>query len=429
MGTSARTELHPRTHWLERYCAIRAESLAICAPLETEDSCIQTMPDVSPPKWHLAHTSWFFETFLLSRFAAHYRVFHPAYDYLFNSYYLTHGQPYPRAQRGLLSRPTLAEIIQYREAVDGAMQDLILALDEREFAEFEFLLELGLNHEQQHQELLYTDIKHIFAHNPLRPAYLESAPATRAARGENTAQTACGWQSFPGGIVEVGHAGKAFAYDNEGPRHRVLLQDFALANRLVSNGEYLAFMHDDGYQRPEFWLSEGWAASRQQAWSAPLYWEQGGDTWQQFGFYGMQALDPDAPVCHLSFFEADAYARWAGKRLPSEFEWEHVAAQHGVTGNLREQAQLQTCAAQTDAMAQLYGDAWEWTSSPYSAYPGYRPAAGSIGEYNGKFMCNQMVLRGGSFATPQAHIRASYRNFFYPADRWQFSGIRLAEDV
>jgi ergothioneine biosynthesis protein EgtB len=234
---------------------------------------------------------------------------------------------------------------------------------------------------------------------------------------------------FPGGIIEVGHAGEGFAYDNEGPRHRVLVQDFALARRLVTNAEYMEFMHDDGYQRPEFWLSEGWAAGRRQHWSAPLYWEREGDDWRQFGFSGMQAIAPDAPVFHLSFFEADAYARWAGKRLPSEFEWEHVAAQHPVSGNLREQGALEARAAPAEGMSQLYGDAWEWTASPYSAYPGYRPAAGSIGEYNGKFMSSQMVLRGGSFATPAAHIRASYRNFFYPADRWQFSGLRLAEDA
>lgn len=428
MDTSGRRAPGTRAQLLDSYNSVRSDSIAICAPLEVEDSCIQTMPDVSPPKWHLAHTSWFFETFLLTRFARNYRVFHPAYDYLFNSYYLTHGQPYPRAQRGLLSRPTLAEIMRYRQAVDAAMAELICTLDQAESAEFEYLLVLGLNHEQQHQELLYTDIKHILAHNPMRPAYLKAALTT--AGSDISHAPPLEWQHFQGGIRLHGHDGAGFAYDNEGPRHRVLLQDFSLATRTVSNAEYLEFIHDGGYERPEFWLSEGWAAVVQNGWGAPLYWQQHADAeWSQFGFHGMQRIDPAAPVCHVSFYEADAFARWAGKRLPTEFEWEHVASQHPVTGNLREQGALQTRPAQGTGMNQLYGDVWEWSASPYSAYPGYRPAAGSIGEYNGKFMSSQRVLRGGSFATPQNHIRASYRNFFYPADRWQFSGIRLAEDA
>jgi ergothioneine biosynthesis protein EgtB len=429
MSTLTRTAQHPREQLLARYGAIRRQTLAICAPLEAEDACIQTMPDVSPPKWHLAHTSWFFETFLLLPYAHHYKAYHPAYDYLFNSYYLTHGQPYPRAQRGLLSRPSLREILDYRAVIDDAMQDLITRLDEQRYVEFAFLLELGLNHEQQHQELLYTDIKHILAHNPMRPAYIEAGPTGRIPGLESNAPVPPGWLHMPGGIIEVGDAAGGFAYDNEGPRHRVLLQDFTLAKRLVTNAEYLEFINDGGYQRPEFWLSEGWSASQVHGWSAPLYWEHDGTDWMQFGFWGMQAIEPNAAVCHVSFYEADAYARWAGKRLPTEFEWEHVASGQTIAGNLREQGALQTRPAQSAEVTQLYGDAWEWTASPYGPYPGYRPAAGSIGEYNGKFMCSQMVLRGGSFATPQAHIRASYRNFFYPADRWQFSGIRLAEDA
>jgi len=425
MSTASRALQSPREQLLDSYQHVRHESLHICAPLETEDYVIQTMPDVSPPKWHLAHTTWFFETFLLARFDSNYKAFHPAYDYLFNSYYLTHGQPFPRPQRGLLSRPTVREILHYREAVDAAMQALLFSLDEKRYAEFEFFLHLGLNHEQQHQELLYTDIKHILAHNPLMPAYLQTTPKTL----NNTSAPALAMQAFSGGLVEVGHAGDGFAYDNEGPRHKVWLQDFALANRLLSNAEYLEFINDDGYQRPEFWLSEGWAVRQAQHWVAPLYWEQHDSEWWQFGFNGMQLLDPAAPVLHVSLFEADACARWAGKRLASEFEWEHVASQYPVSGNLRERAALQTLPAESGEISQLYGDAWEWTASAYSAYPGYRPAAGTIGEYNGKFMSSQVVLRGGSFATPRDHIRASYRNFFYPADRWQFSGIRFAEDA
>lgn len=430
MSTARRAVQLPREQLLDAYQSVRRESLAICAPLEIEDHCIQTMADVSPPKWHLAHTSWFFETFLLARFAKNYTLFNPAYDHLFNSYYLTHGQPFPRAQRGFLSRPTLREILQYRETVDAVMQTLMRTLDDAHYREFEFLLVLGLNHEQQHQELLYTDIKHILSHNPLKPAYLESS--TARLKASSTMPAALGWQHFSGGLVEVGHDGDTsseFSYDNEGPRHKVWLQDFKLAKRLISNAEYLEFINDGGYQRPEFWLSEGWAVIQQQAWTAPLYWQRRDDNWWQFSLQGMQAIDLAAPVCHVSLFEADAYARWAGKRLPTEFEWEHVAAQHTISGNLREQAALQTQASQSSEMTQLYGDVWEWTASPYSAYPGYTPAAGSIGEYNGKFMSSQMVLRGGSFATPENHIRATYRNFFYPGDRWQFSGIRLAEDV
>lgn len=426
MSTASRALPTPREQLLDTFITARCQTLAICAPLEIEDHCIQTMEDVSPPKWHLAHTTWFFETFLLSRFVKHYTPYHPAYDHLFNSYYLTHGQPFARAQRGFLSRPTLREILHYREVIDDAIQQLLYSLDELHYREFEFLLLLGINHEQQHQELLYTDIKHIFAQNPLKPAYLDAKPTTVKTAA---AKVPLRMQAFFGGLIEIGHDGEGFAYDNEGPQHKVWLGKFALAKRLINNAEYLEFINDDGYRRPEFWLSEGWAVSQQQGWTAPMYWEKRDNSWQVFGFHGMQRLDLAAPVCHVSLFEADAYARWAGKRLPTEFEWERVASQFEVSGNLREQAALQTRPARSGDMAQLYGDVWEWTSSPYSAYPGYKPAAGSIGEYNGKFMSSQMVLRGGSFATPQSHIRASYRNFFYPADRWQFSGIRLAEDL
>lgn len=414
-----------REQLLDGFLAVRAETLRICQPLEAEDSCIQTMPDVSPPKWHLAHTSWFFETFLLAKFDPHFTPYHPVYDYLFNSYYLTHCQPYPRPQRGLLSRPTLGEVVAYRESVDEAMQQLIEQVDDTQWQQLADLIILGINHEQQHQELLYTDIKHIFAHNPLMPVYVDSPDENHSASSDFDSLR---WHKYEGGIDHIGHAASSFAFDNESPAHDVLLQDFCLANRLVTNQEYIAFIEDSGYQRPEFWLSEGWATCQQQSWRSPLYWEWLDDEPWAFGLNGMRKLDPDAPVCHVSFYEADAYARWAGKRLPTEFEWEHVAGQQNIGGNFRESGLLRPVVTDQTGIVQMFGDVWEWTSSPYTAYPGFRPATGSIGEYNGKFMSNQMVLRGGSCVTPREHIRSTYRNFFYPADRWQFSGIRLADD-
>ncbi|MFW6350201.1 MAG: ergothioneine biosynthesis protein EgtB [Thiohalospira sp.] len=408
----------------ERYRRVRADSEAICAPLEVEDHCIQTMPDVSPPKWHLAHVSWFFETFLLRPFAADYRLFHPGFDHLFNSYYETVGSPYPRPERGLLSRPTVAEVMRYRAWVDTAMEALIAEADEGQLPEIARRVELGLQHEQQHQELLYTDIKHIFAHNPLRPAY-----ATAPTRPEGPAP-ALTWHEGVEGIHEIGHAGEGFAYDNETPRHRVLLHGHRLASRPVTNGEFLAFMADDGYRRPELWLADGWATVNQLGWEAPLYWERLDGQWQTMTLAGPEPVDEHAPVTHISFYEADAYARWAGKRLPSEAEWEVAAAARPVSGHFRESGQLQPVAPPADqGLLQLYGDVWEWTASPYAPYPGFRPLEGSMGEYNGKFMCNQMVLRGGSCVSPADHLRPTYRNFFYPHERWQFTGLRLAEDL
>lgn len=427
MRLSSQTQPTEREQLLNQYLSIRSDSKRLCAPLETEDYVIQTMSDVSPPKWHLAHSNWFFETFLLSPFDKNYKVFHPQYDYLFNSYYVTHGTPYARPQRGLLSRPTVKEIFEYREYVDAAMQALIINATQQQWRELSYLIVLGLNHEQQHQELLLTDIKHIFAHNPLKPTYMKHAPATASTL------LPMQWIGFSGGLFEVGHRvqdfnAEQFAYDNESPRHKAYLEDFKLASRLVTNGEYLEFINDGGYQKPEAWLSEGWATVNKQGWRAPLYWEQHDNKWWQFTFNGMQKINADEPVCHVSHYEASAYANWAGKRLPTECEWEIAARGQNIAGNLREQNQLKPLAAMSaDGLQQLYGDVWEWTSSAYSAYPGYKPAAGSIGEYNGKFMSEQMVLRGGSFATPQQHIRATYRNFFYAKDRWQFSGIRLAE--
>lgn len=428
MSANSQQIVNTREQLVEDYLACRRHSVVICEPLTAEDSCIQTMPDVSPPKWHLAHTSWFFETFLLTPNVSNYQCFHPKFDYLFNSYYVTHSQPYPRPQRGLLSRPTYEEVLRYRAYVDEAMQQLLMTADGNTWRGMVELVVLGINHEQQHQELLYTDIKHIFSQNPLQPAYRHNLSVSGASICD--VEVDLQWHRFKAGITHIGHDADTFAFDNEDPPHDVLIQDFCIANRLVTNREYLAFIEDDGYQRPEFWMSEGWATLQQQQWYAPLYWELHSTGWQVFGLHGLQALELGVPVCHLSFYEADAYARWCGKRLPTEFEWEHVAKHYAVNGNCRESGALKPVATinQSD-ITQLYGDVWEWTASPYTAYPGYRPASGSIGEYNGKFMSNQMVLRGGSCVTPQQHIRASYRNSFYPSDRWQFSGIRLADNA
>jgi ergothioneine biosynthesis protein EgtB len=406
-----------------RYRETRAQSELLCRPLETEDYGVQSMPDVSPAKWHLAHTSWFFETFLLAPFAPDYRPFHPQFGYLFNSYYETMGRRHPRGERGLCSRPTVSEIYRYRRHVDAGMRDVLQASSGEDRARIVPLLTLGLHHEQQHQELLLTDIKHVFATNPLRPVYRERRPGPDRPAGPPE------WREYDGGITETGHGGAGFAFDNESPRHRVFLQAYRLASRLVTNGEYLAFMADGGYGRPEVWLSEGWKTVQERRWDAPLYWERVDGAWWNMTLAGARPVAESEPVCHVSYFEADAFARWAGKRLPGEAEWENAASGCPVTGNLIESGEYHPARAPANGpgLTQLFGDVWEWTASPYVAYPGFRPAGGAVGEYNGKFMCNQWVLRGGSCATPRSHIRPTYRNFF-PADaRWQFSGIRLAE--
>ncbi len=409
---------------LDRYRQVRRQTEALCHPLITEDYCIQTMPDVSPPKWHIAHVSWFFETFLLLPCCPGYQVFHPRFDYLFNSYYVTHSQPFPRPQRGLLARPTVAEIYHYRAHIDEAMVELITTVPEGQWDAIRARLLLGLQHEQQHQELLCTDIKHSFACNPLRPAYQDPAPAVP--RGQPVTLE---WIGLAGGVKSIGYEGDDFCFDNETPCHRVYVGDYALASRLITNGEYLEFMAAGGYERPEYWLSDGWNTVRQQGWQAPLYWEKQEGHWWMMTLAGMRPVEAYEPVCHVSFYEADAYARWAGRRLPSEAEWELAAAQQPMVGNLRESGWLHPVPAEkSGTLQQLFGDVWEWTQSPYSPYPGYRPLAGTLGEYNGKFMCSQLVLRGGSCVTPAAHIRPTYRNFFYPGDRWQFTGIRLADD-
>jgi len=401
-----------------RFDRIRQTTVTLGSPLSPEDMMVQSMPDASPGKWHLAHTTWFFEQFVLTRRPG-YVPRHPGWMVLFNSYYQSVGPMHARPRRGLLSRPSLPEVLDYRRYVDEAVGEWLEAGDDPDLAT---LVELGLNHEQQHQELLLTDIKHALWCNPLRPAYQpegwsaqpsQPVPLRFLARSE--------------GIVEIGHDGAGFAFDNETPRHRTLLQPHALANRLVTNAEYLAFVHDGGYREPGLWLSDGWATVQSEGWQRPLYWQE--DLSSEFTLGGVQPLEPEAPVCHLSYFEADAFARWAEARLPTEAEWEAAAAPLPVQGTLLDQARFHPQAATPgDGPRQMFGDVWEWTASPYVSYPGFRPLPGALGEYNGKFMNGQWVLRGGSCVTPCDHVRASYRNFFPPHARWQFSGIRLGKD-
>ncbi len=400
----------------ERYQEIRRTTLELTKPFSAEDQMLQSMPDASPAKWHLAHTTWFFETFILGPHVPGYRPFDSRYQYLFNSYYKQLGSHPYRGARGLMSRPSLNEIHAYRSHVDDAMLRHLESVNEQTAA----LIELGLNHEQQHQELILTDIKHALWSMPLRP---ERVNQPRAISTSAPLQ----WMYFEGGIHKIGHAGTGFAFDNEGPRHEVLLRVFRIASRLVTNAEYLQFMNEGGYRRPELWLSDGWDTVCVQGWNSPLYWEESDGRWFEFTFAGMRELDPAGPVCHVSYYEADAYARWSNARLPLEEEWEVAAAQASSTGALLEGGGLPPQPARGKGLQQVFGDVWEWTSSPYMAYPGFEPAKGLIGEYNGKFMCNQFVLRGGSCATPSSHIRASYRNFFPPHARWQFMGIRLAK--
>ncbi|HEU5208860.1 MAG TPA: ergothioneine biosynthesis protein EgtB [Longimicrobiales bacterium] len=408
-----------------RYMAVRAFTEHLVEGLAPEDMVVQSMPDVSPTKWHLAHTSWFFERFVLMEHARGYTPLHDTYLYLFNSYYQQAGERHCRDQRGYISRPTVAEVLAYRRHVDEAMVRLLQGLDEVAQTSLVQLVTLGLNHEQQHQELMLTDIKHVFSVNPLRPVY-----RTIPGRQEPHATRPLQWVSFDADVYETGHQGDDFAYDNEEPRHREFVEAFALADRLVTNGEYLDFMRDGGYQRPELWLSLGWATVQQHGWAEPFYWERHGDTWMTFTLSGMREVNADEPVCHLSYFEADAFARGAGARLPTEAEWEVAAATVAVAGNFVDDGHHHPGVASPAAgLRQMYGDVWEWTSSSYAPYPGFRTAPGAVGEYNGKFMCNQYVLRGGSCATSRSHIRPTYRNFFPPEATWQFTGVRLARDV
>lgn len=424
MQCSTLTELScEKLSLAEHYRQVRQLSEWIAQPLAIEDYVVQSMPDVSPPKWHLAHSTWFFETFLLLPHLPNYQVFHPQFGYLFNSYYETIGARHPRAHRGLLSRPTVETIYQYRAYVDAAMQELLSRFGGQLAPSLASLVTLGLHHEQQHQELLLTDIKHILALNPLRPAYradLPAAPAPMASQEQ--------WLDYAGGLYPIGYQGDDFAFDNELPRHPVYLPDYYLAARLVTNGEYLEFIQAGGYCQAAHWLAEGWATVQAQQWQAPLYWEQIDGDWWEMTLAGLRPLNLQAPVCHVSFYEANAYASWAGQRLPTEAEWEVAAAATAVEGNLLGAGYLHPVPATGKARPdQLYGEVWEWTESAYLPYPGFQIAAGAVGEYNGKFMCNQMVLRGGSCVTPPQHVRPSYRNFFPAATRWQFSGIRLAK--
>jgi ergothioneine biosynthesis protein EgtB len=399
------------------YRTVREATLARAAPLSAEDCALQSMPDASPVKWHLAHTTWFFETFVLVPHVPGYRVFDPAYGYLFNSYYNAIGERHPRPERGMLSRPSLDEVLAYRRHVDEA----ILRMEDAPAA----LLELGLHHEQQHQELILTDLKHLLSRNPQKPVYRKQWPLTPIRARART------WIAFAGGLHEIGHESGGFAFDNEAPRHRVWLEDFELASHPVTHGDFLDFIEDGGYRRPELWLSAGWDLVQARGWQAPLYWEKRDGVWHTFTLHGDAPVDRHTPVCHVSFFEAEAFARWADARLPSEAEWEVAACGAPLEGNFVESGALHPLAPREDAApgipAQVFGDVWEWTRSDYAPYPKYRPAAGAVGEYNGKFMCGQYVLRGGSCATPASHIRPTYRNFFPPEARWQFSGLRLAK--
>lgn len=407
---------------LDRYRSVRAMTSRLAEPLSAEDCQVQPMPDASPTKWHLAHTTWFFETFLLVPHSPGYRVFHPSFSYLFNSYYNAVGPRAARPERGLMTRPSLEEVFAYRAAVDDAI-DRYLGLMDAGLAEtVASVLELGLHHEQQHQELIVTDIKFTLSRNPLRPAYREDA--ARPIHGDPMPSI---WQEFPGGLDWVGHEGIGFCFDNEAPRHPAYIEGFELASRAITNGEYLAFMEDGGYSRPELWLSDGWSCVNARGWDAPLYWEKLDGLWWTQTLGGFRRVAEAEPVCHVSYYEADAYARWAGARLPTEAEWEVAARDEELSGNFLENDGFHPRPAEGGTrLAQCFGDVWEWTGSPYTPYPGMRPAAGALGEYNAKFMCNQLVLRGGSCATPGTHIRPTYRNFFPPEARWQFSGFRLA---
>jgi ergothioneine biosynthesis protein EgtB len=411
-----------------RLLETRRLSRELAEPLSPEDMTVQAMDDASPTKWHLAHVTWFFETFILAKHLPGYRVFDETFNYCFNSYYESQGPRQPRPKRGVLTRPSAERVLAYRAHVDEALARLFHheGADQAEIAR---LVEIGINHEQQHQELLLTDILALFAANPLRPAYRPAQPRTAKASAQDTV---LGWIDFPGGIHQVGHGGQGYAWDNETPRHDVLIHPFRLADRLVTNGEWLDFVSDGGYRTPALWLSDGWATVNREGWRAPLYWEERDGQWLAMSLAGLNPVERAAPVSHISYYEADAYARWAGKRLPTEFEWEVAASGLPIAGNnlgTRALRPLPVDAPANGKPRQMFGDVWEWTQSAYLPYPGYRAPAGALGEYNGKFMVSQQVLRGGSCATPAGHTRATYRNFFYPHQRWQFMGLRLASEI
>jgi ergothioneine biosynthesis protein EgtB len=409
-----------------RFQETREFSEGLCAPLAVEDYVVQSMPDCSPTKWHLAHVSWFFETFLLKTNVAGYQSPDPDYVYLFNSYYNAVGDKYPRPRRGMISRPTVEDVYRYRAHVDEHVLDLLECCADADLGGVSPIVTLGINHEQQHQELILTDLKHMLSHNPLHPVYVERGRAAQSGTG------ALRWVSFSEGVYWIGHDGDSFAFDNEEPRHREFVHPFHIASRPATNADYLEFMHAGGYQQSDLWLSMGWATVQQEGWRAPLYWEERDGEWWEFTLSGFRPVDPEEPVAHISYFEADAFARWAGGRLPTEAEWEVAAEGVPIDGNFADSGRFHphpAAGADGAVLSQVYGDVWEWTQSSYSPYPGFRTAPGALGEYNGKFMCNQYVLRGGSCATPRSHIRPTYRNFFPPDARWQFSGLRLAKDA
>ncbi len=413
------------TQMLARYRQVRGFSERLCETLEPEDYVVQSMPDVSPTKWHLAHTSWFFETFVLKVWQPDYRPAVPEYAYLFNSYYNAAGDMHRRDLRGLISRPTVSETYRFRHSIDTQIAKLLETASDDVLAEIEPVFTIGLHHEQQHQELLVTDIKHVFSQNPLHPVFREREET------EEGEIAPAGFVDFDEAILEIGHAGDDFSYDNESPRHRALVPAFSLATRPVTNGEYLAFIEAGGYRKSEFWLSLGWTTRHERGWQAPKYWTQQDGVCWNFTLAGMRPVNLAEPVTHISYFEADAFANWSGARLPTEFEWERAAAGLPIAGNFVDTERFQPApvdGSTSTKLQQMYGDVWEWTRSAYLPYPGYRAAPGALGEYNGKFMCNQMVLRGGSCATSQNHMRATYRNFFQPEKRWQFTGLRLARD-
>ena len=431
---SAQLKIHPKqrnelirehsTPLPQQYIEVRQQSECLCAPLEIEDYGIQTAAFASPPKWHLAHTAWFFETLLLTPYLKGYKAFHPQYAILFNSYYDTIGEYHPRPERGMLSRPTVKEVYEYRNYVDQHMTRLLEETNHPQYAEITRRTILGLNHEQQHQELLLTDIKYNFAYNPLKPVY-QNLP-----QPPEQPLSALRWFEFDAGIYQIGFNGDGFCYDNETPRHKTYNNAFRLASRPVSNSEFIQFIEDGGYQHADLWLSDAWQVISSERWCAPLYWQQQDGEWFHMTLAGLRPVDLNAPVSHVSFYEAAAYARWADKRLPTEAEWEVAATPLKRNGNFVDNGYLQPIAApEKTGLQQMFGDVWEWTQSPYTAYPGYHQAHGPLGEYNGKFMSSQIVLKGGSCATPANHIRPTYRNFFYPNERWQFCGFRLAEDI
>ena len=421
----AKAAIIDRKELIQIYIAVRSFTHELCKPLVTEDYVVQTMPDVSPAKWHLAHVTWFFETFVLKEGKKDYKELNPIYNFIFNSYYVQVGPRHTRAHRGYLTRPTVKDVYDFREYIDTEMMNFLNNCDENTLQKLAPVIEIGLNHEQQHQELLVTDIKHVFSVNPLHPVYSEKEFPVVNKTPELK------WIKFQEGLYKIGHGIESFCYDNETPKHREFLSGFELGSRLVTNKEYLQFIEDGGYRNTTLWLSDGWTTAEREHWEAPMYWEMKDGQWWNFKLTGLQKVNLSEPVCHISYYEADAYARWAGLRLPTEAEWEVAASQIPLKGNFVEEKNFHPIALKDDSegLQQMYGDVWEWTQSAYSAYPGYKTLPGALGEYNGKFMSGQMVLRGGSCATSVTHIRKTYRNFFYPGSRWQFMGIRLAKDI